>query len=308
MKKEQVFSPEKENQFHCLIHGSINKFRSEIANTTQIFQQNGIRVMVDLTQEIGSINGGFAKFKGQENLDNSLIEGKFLQNLNNDTLGFCYFINPGGYIGKGSAYELAHATSLNIPTFFLEKPDLDFYSAPQNSVWKPMDLVRYIKAFKKLPDQSFDSKEWSELCIPRSVVAAGAIIEWQPKRGEDTQILLVQTHKWGNRFSIVGEKIERNETINDALIRGVYEETGLEVRGLEPLCTFSQLKNSGYHQPLIDMIFVDSIVRSSSRRVKLNNEAQYSVWIPVGQALNTLDIEPNARKSLEDYLKIKRVD
>ena len=305
MGKEQVFSPEKENQFHCLIHGSINKFRSEIANTTQIFQQNGIRVIVDLTQEIGSINGGFAKFKGQENLDNSLIEGKFLQNLNNDTLSFCYFVNPDGYIGKGSAYELAHATSLNIPTFFLEKPDLDFYSAPQNSVWKPMDLVRYIKTFKKLPDQSFDSKEWCELCIPRSVVAVGAIIEWQPKQGKETQILLVQTHKWGNRFSVVGEKIERNETLDDALIRGVYEETGLRVHGLEPLCTFSQLKNSGYHQPLNNMHFIDSIVQSSSRRICLNDEAEYKIWIPAKQALETLDVEPNAQKSIKDYL-IKR--
>lgn len=302
MKKEQVFSPEKENKFNCLIHGSINKFRPEIANTTQIFQQNGINVMVDLSQEIGSINESFVKFKAQEKLDNSVIEGKFLQNLNDSNLGFCYFVNPSGYIGKGSVYELAHATSLNIPIFFLEKPDLDFYSAPKNSIWKPMDLVRYIKTFKKLPDQSFDSKEWCELCLPRSVVAVGAIIEWQPKQGKETQILLVQTHKWGNRFSIVGEKKLRSEDISDTLIRGVHEETGLRFCDFEPLCTFSQIKNSGYHQPLTDMLFVDSIVKSSNRRVSLNDEAQYSIWMPVHEALNVLDLEPNARHTLEIYL------
>lgn len=303
MKKEQVFSPEIELHPHCLIHGSINKFCPEIKNTTQIFQQNGINVIVDLSQEIGSINESFVKFKGQENLENSLIEGRFLQNLNDDNLGFCYFVNPGGYLGKGSTYELAHATSLNIPVFFLEKPDLDFYSAPKNSVWKPIDLVRYIKTFKKLPDQSFDSKEWRELCIPRSVVAAGAIIEWQPKQGKETQILLVQTHKWGNRFSIVGEKMERGESIEETLIRGVYEETRLKISSSKQLTTFDQINNSGYHLLYFPrMIFVDHVVGVSSRRVTLNDEAQYSTWISAREALQLLDLEPNAHQTLEIYL------
>jgi len=307
MKKEQVFSPEKENKFHCLVHGSINKFRSEITSVTQIFQQNGIRVMVDLSQEIGSINGSFAKFKGQEKLENNIIEGKFLQNLNNENLSFCYFVNPRGYIGQGSVYELAHATSLNIPIFFLEKPDLDFYSCPQNSIWKPMDLVKYIKTFKKLPDQSFDLEEWRDLCVPRSVIAAGAIIEWQPKQGKEAQILLVQTYKWGDRFSIIREKKLRNEDIKKTMIRGVYEETRLKVRGFKPLCTFSQLKSSGYHQPLTDMLFVDYIAQSDSRRVCLNDEAQFSVWMPINQALHDLNIEPNARFSLEKYSERKNI-
>ena len=41
--------------------------------------------------------------------------------------------------------------------------------------------------------------------VPGSVVAAGAIIEHEVTK----EVLLVKTHKWGNRYSIVGKGEEK---------------------------------------------------------------------------------------------------
>ena len=137
--------------------------------------------------------------------------------------------------------------------------------------------------------------------VPGSVVATGAIIEHQSKRCKDKEILLVKTHKWGNRYSIVGGKVRRNEKLNTALLREVKEETKLKGEVGEHICTFDQIKNSGYYQSSVQHIFVDNVVKVKSKKVTLNEEAQDYIWALPSEALKHLDIEPNARKTVQIY-------
>ncbi len=134
--------------------------------------------------------------------------------------------------------------------------------------------------------------------IPGSVVAAGAIIEHLPTK----EILLVKTHKWGNRYSIVGGKVKRNERLDETLLREVKEETGLRGKVGRHLSTFDQIKNSGYYQVGMQHIFVDNVVSVESKKVRLNEEAQEHIWISANKALKYLDIEPNARHTVELYV------
>ena len=141
--------------------------------------------------------------------------------------------------------------------------------------------------------------------VPGSVVAVGGIIEYEPTRpNREKEVLLVKTHKWGGRYSVVGGKVRRHERLDDALVREVQEETGLKagVGGL--ICAFDQIKNSGYYSSGIQHIFVDKVVRAGSRKVKLNDEAQDYIWMPAKIALRDLPIEPNARHTLELYTKM----
>jgi ADP-ribose pyrophosphatase YjhB (NUDIX family) len=143
------------------------------------------------------------------------------------------------------------------------------------------------------------------MMVPGSVVATGAIIEHQPRKTRsEKEILLVKTHKWGNRYSIVGGKVRRNETLKDALLREVMEETKLFGEVGDHLCTFDEIKDSGYYQPGIQHIFVDNVVKVSSRRVRLNEEAQDYIWALPSEALAHLDIEPNARQTIEMYASL----
>jgi len=103
----------------------------------------------------------------------------------------------------------------------------------------------------------------------------------------------------------VGEKVRRNERLDEALIRGIREETGLRAEIREHICTFDQIKNSGYFQGGISHIFVDKVVRVYSKKVELNEEAEDFVWLPVKTVLKELDIESNAKHTLKLYAKMQ---
>jgi nucleoside triphosphatase len=135
--------------------------------------------------------------------------------------------------------------------------------------------------------------------VPGSVIATGAIIEREVR--DKKEVLLVKTHKWGDRYSIVGGKVRRNERLKDALLREVYEETGLSGEVGRHLLTFDQIKNSGYYQKGVQHVFVDNVVHVDNRRVVLNEEAQDYIWALADEALASLDIEQNARMTLELY-------
>src|SRR3989338_5287849 len=161
-----------------------------------------------------------------------MIELLYLHNLKHlGSDGFSYFVNPSGYIGASASYELGIAQITNTKCFFLEKVSDHPAYLHKNSVISPDDLVKYIKSNKFLPEPKIKRNEskihklWQDLMVPGSVVAAGAMIESENSRGQK-EILLVKTHKWGGRYSIVGGKVKRNEKLDDALKREVKEETG----------------------------------------------------------------------------------
>ncbi|HRN90670.1 MAG TPA: NUDIX domain-containing protein [Candidatus Saccharibacteria bacterium] len=294
--------------FSCVIHGSFGKHFSEIQRVHKLFTEAGITVLAPKASELTTSTDGFALFEDEVGQDPRLVELLYLhqiKQLGND--GFSYFVNPDGYIGKSASYELAIAQLTNTRCFFSDSLDDHPAYIHQNSVWSAENLVDYIVTNNKLPSPKVRQNEktihklWQDLIVPGSVVAAGAIIEREAL--DQTEVLLVKTHKWGNRYSIVGGKVRRNETLRDALLREVHEETGLSGKIGRHLATFDQIKNSGYYKRGINHIFVDNIVRVNSDRVKLNDEAQSYIWATADEALKHLDIEPNAKTTLKLYAK-----
>ena len=294
-------------RFRCVIHGSLRKHLREMGEAMEIFQGAGIEVLAPQMSAIVKEDDGFLFFRGEEMFDPRLIELMYLQNLRNlGENGFSYFVNPGGYIGKSASYELGIAQATNVPCFFSSKPvDHPAYIG-ENAVWSAASIAEYIVKHHSLPvfrsaAPSALDRLWKQLIIPGSVVTAGAIIEYANSRGNEREVLLVKTHKWGHRFSIVGGKVRRRERVDDALRREVKEETGLDGLVGKHICTFDQIRNSGYYNTSTQHLFVDNIVRVDSRRVVLNEEAQEYIWMPVHHALAELPIEPNARHTLELY-------
>jgi ADP-ribose pyrophosphatase YjhB (NUDIX family) len=298
------------SEFRCVIHGSFSKHFNEIRRTAEIFSQAGIEVLAPKQSELVESSDGFPLFQDEIGQDSRLIELLYLHKLKQLGInGFSYFVNPGGYIGKSASYELGIAQTTNTRCFFSHKlADHPAYIHAR-SIWSVENLAQYIQDYNSLPNPEIRPNEkkihmlWEDLMVPGSVVATGAIIEHQPKRGKNKEILLVKTHKWGNRFSIVGGKVRRNEKLNTALLREVNEETKLNGEAGEHICTFDQIKNSGYYQSSVQHIFVDNVVKVRSKKVTLNEEAQDYIWALPGEALLHLDIEPNARKTLEIYNK-----
>lgn len=295
----------------CVIHGSFRKHLSEVRHAMKVFTDAGIEILAPKSTEVSGEADGFVFFDGEKDKDPRLVELLYLHNVKKlGRQGFSYFVNPEGYIGKSASYELGIAQVTNVPCFFAAQPDDHPAYVHRNSVWKPEALAEYIVEKNALPgpliapDEIAIHQLWEDLMVPGSVVAAGGIIRYdEARRDIDKEVLLVKTHKWGDRYSIIGGKVRRNETLVEAMKREIKEESGLDSRIDSHLCTFDQIKHSGYYQPHAQHIFVDYAVSVNSKQVRLNDEAQGYIWARPKDALKDLDIEPNARHTLELYVQ-----
>lgn len=296
----------KNTSLRCVIHGSFGKHFAEIQHAANVFRAAGIEVVAPKTGELVDSRNGFALFEDEIDEDPRLVELRYLHHVRElGEAGFSYFVDPEGYIGTSASYELAVAQFTNIRCFFSAKPTDHPAYIPHGSIWSPEQLATYVVEHGSLPpdathpDEQLIHKLWSDLVVAGSVVAAGAIIERQVK--DQSEILLVKTHKWGNRYSIVGGKVRRGERIHGALLREVSEETGLQGEVGRHVATFDQIKDSGYYRRGVHHVFVDNVVRVGHKKVQLNDEAQSYIWAPANEALSSLDIEPNARTTIELY-------
>ncbi|HUZ93000.1 MAG TPA: NUDIX domain-containing protein [Candidatus Paceibacterota bacterium] len=297
-------------QFRAVIHGSFRKHFAEIQRVRQIFERAGIEVLAPAAADIARFEDGFAILESDKAVDQRLIELRYLHNLKKlGPSGFSYFIDPEGYIGASASYELGIAQLSNVRCFFMEAPKNHPAYVHKNSVWHPELLTEYILEYGKLPEPEVHQNElviqalWEDLIVPGSVVTVGGIIEYADSSKKEQEILLVKTHKWGGRYSIIGGKVRRNERLAEALLREVREESGLQGVVGEHLATFDQIKYSGYYLKDVSHVFVDNVVRVGSKNVVLNEEAEEFIWMPARAALRDLDIEPNARHTVELYAK-----
>jgi ADP-ribose pyrophosphatase YjhB (NUDIX family) len=303
-------------RFRCVIHGSFSKHFDEINKTRRIFEEAGIEVLAPKPGSLTSATDSFGLFEDEQGQDPRLVELKYLHNLKIlGPNGFSYFVDPEGYIGKSASYELGIAQLTNTRCYFSHMvADHPAYIHSSNVI-SPEALADYVYGYKSLPNPKVRKNEilinklWHELMVPGSVVAAGAIIEYQPKKtSSQKEILLVKTHKWGDRYSIVGGKVKQNETIVNALRREVMEETRLFGEVGNHIATFDEIKDSGYYRPEVQHIFIDKIYKVFNKKVTLNDEAQDYLWATPNEALRHIDIEPNARQTLELYFKATRAN
>ncbi len=296
-------------KLQVILHGSFGQHFEQIRAVAGVFRTAGVEILAPKSLEITALKDSFLLLENEENLDPRYVELQYLHQLQKlGPNGFSYFVNPGGYIGRSAAFELGIALASNVPCYFSHKPkDLPIY-VPNAHILSPELLAERIFARQQLPQANHKTRQsrlykmMQQLVGPGSVVAAGAIIEYQSSSNSLPEVLLVKTHKWNNRYSIVGGKVRSGERLYQALTREVSEETGLKTEVAQHICTFDQIKNSGYYLDYIHHMFVDYTVKSSSRHVKLNDEAQNYVWAPAEQALAELDIEPNARHTLQQYV------
>lgn len=125
---------------------------------------------------------------------------------------------------------------------------------------------------------------------------AGALI-FNP----EGKVLLIKSHKWGNKYVIPGGHIELGETIEEALRREIKEETGLDARDFEFICIQEFIFDDAFWKKK-HFIFLDFACKTDSKHVVLNHEGQDYVWVSLKEALK-LPIEPYTRHLIEEYLK-----
>ena len=121
----------------------------------------------------------------------------------------------------------------------------------------------------------------------------------------DGQVLLVSSHKWFDKWTIPGGHIELGETMEDAAIREVKEEVGLDVQVVSLLLTQQVIYTAEFWKRR-HFIFFDFLCRSETDRVKVDHrEIQGHSWVGPREALK-MKLESFTRRVLEKYLETRK--
>lgn len=125
----------------------------------------------------------------------------------------------------------------------------------------------------------------------RPIVTVGALVMSPRER-----LLFVRTHKWRNTWGVPGGKIEYGESMREALVREFREETGLDIHDIRVGPLQEAIESDEFHRPA-HFVLLNFLARSSSERVRLNEEAQAYAWLTPAEAAS-LDLNSYTRRLL----------
>ncbi len=115
------------------------------------------------------------------------------------------------------------------------------------------------------------------------------------------ELLLLESHKWPGHYVVPGGHVELGEQLEEAVVREVKEETGLNVRDVE-FINFQQFIYDPAFWKKRHFIFFDFSCKTDSTDVQLNDEAQAHIWVDPCQAL-TMELDTYTRRSLEEWVR-----
>lgn len=135
---------------------------------------------------------------------------------------------------------------------------------------------------------------------PYPLVTVGGLII-----APDGEILLVESHKWNNCYTVPGGKVEQGETRESAFIREIQEETGLRVCNVRFAQTHESIFSPEFKQNkhLIMNDFIADLAPGCSKdQVVLNDEAEKFIWVRPERA-KELKLNRELYKLIDWYLE-----
>ena len=115
------------------------------------------------------------------------------------------------------------------------------------------------------------------------------------------ELLLLQSHKFPGLYVVPGGHVELGERLEEALVREVKEETGLDVYDIE-FIMFQQFIYDPAFWKKRHFIFFDFACKTDGSKPQLNDEAEGFIWAEPQKAL-TLELNAYTRRSIEKWLK-----
>ena len=118
---------------------------------------------------------------------------------------------------------------------------------------------------------------------------------------DEGKVLLCDSHKWPNVYTVPGGHVELGETFEEALKREIKEEVGLDVVVSE-LLSIQQVIYPKEFWKKAHFVFLDFICKSEGNQtVRVDrNEIQATIWVDPREALN-LNIDRYLRHFLLRY-------
>lgn len=123
----------------------------------------------------------------------------------------------------------------------------------------------------------------------RPLATVGALVLDEHGRG-----LFVRTAKWSGLWGVPGGKIERGETLLEALLREFREETSLTLSDVRWAPTLEAVDHPEFIHPS-HFVLLNFTARASGD-VILDDEADAHTWLPLRRALTDLDLNRPTRE------------
>ena len=119
----------------------------------------------------------------------------------------------------------------------------------------------------------------------------------------DGNVLMIQTHKWSDKWGIPGGKVKWGEDLTDGLRRETLEETGLIIDNIEFITVQEAIKSPVFYKEA-HFILVNYTAEANGVKpeVRLNDEAEDYMWISPEVAYN-MDINEYTKVLLQKYLE-----
>ncbi len=110
-----------------------------------------------------------------------------------------------------------------------------------------------------------------------------------------------KNYPFKNQFALPGGFVNEGETIEDAIVREVYEETSLEVHPIDILGVYSDpTRDPRGH--IMTVVFIVLVIRGIPTA---RDDAHEISWIPINK-IDEIEIAFDHKLLIHDYLKWKK--
>ena len=120
------------------------------------------------------------------------------------------------------------------------------------------------------------------------------------------QVLMLQTHKWSDKWGIPGGKIRWGETAEEALRREVLEESNLSVEDIRLVMVQDAVRPPEFYRPAHFLLLNYTCRAIPPLDPRLNHEAQAFRWVSMQEALE-MNLNDPTRKLIH-IVRNRRAD
>ncbi|MFC8426011.1 NUDIX domain-containing protein [Streptomyces sp. NPDC057236] len=210
--------------------GSFRQHYPEVLKAAQIFADAGM-VVKSPPMSLIAKRGQFVRFASDPpSSSDHAIQAATLEKIFSSD--FVYVVNPGGYIGRTTAYELGRIHERGVAVFYAEPPEDLPIDVPEGTVVSPDDLVNAIGGARP-----------ASVRRPRVAALPTADIVIFTIRSGRLHVLLIKrgTDPFRGKLALPGGFVRPGESLEDTAMRELKEETGLDASGipLRQLHTYS---------------------------------------------------------------------
>lgn len=104
---------------------------------------------------------------------------------------------------------------------------------------------------------------------------------------EDGKVLLCNSHKWPGLYTVPGGHVELGETCEEALVREIKEEVGLDIKVVDLISIQQVIYPTEFYRRAHFIFFDYLCTMHGSQSVKVDaNEIQQTIWTTPKEALS----------------------